>query len=158
MRISWEHDENTLGTYWEQGTNKKNPSHIQPSIIVENPFTISNGRTVLINLHMVTIKLERYNMRTNLNATTWANQLFWPTNQRAVIFSCLCNFQCLYLVHISVDLGPLTLDEVHRTLDEVQLSNRMKMGMNYESCIFSQYIVVSKRLSKTKCLLLIGQS
>jgi hypothetical protein len=70
-----------------------------------------------------------------------------------------CNFQCLYLVHILVDLGPSTLDEwhVHRTLDEVQLSNSMKMDVNCEPYIFSQYIVVSKRPSKTKCLLLIGQ-
>jgi hypothetical protein len=57
-------------------------------------------------------------------------------------FFLLCNFQCLYLVHIWMDLGPLTLDEwhVHRTLDEVQLSNSMKMDVNCKPCIFSQYI------------------
>jgi hypothetical protein len=54
-----------MGTWWQHIGNKeqtkKTPSHIQPSIIVENPFTMDGVNY----LHMVTIKLERYKVRTN---------------------------------------------------------------------------------------------
>jgi len=41
MRISWEHDWEHIGN---KEQTKNTPSYIQPSIVVENPFTTSNGR------------------------------------------------------------------------------------------------------------------